>query len=270
MSVPIRAVRGREFQLLTEAHRARQTGKSRAAIRLYKRILIENPNNFEVALRCAPMLAMAGEGFEAWQLYRRVAREYAREKLYSECLSVYREACRFVPHEFDAWRLCAELQLKMNHPDGAYETLIDGRMHFGRPHSVSQAIALLVRARTIEPWDDALLLDLAELYVRNDQPEIARELLTTLACRVQGARLRKVRFMQWRLSYSLRDLWLFLRSLFSGRSDRRSDDETRAALSQLEPVEGPIEMELALDTPAHPDGAGYDDDEPIQLRSVIR
>ena len=74
-------------------------------MRLYKRILIENPQNLEVALRVAPMLALAGESFEAWQLYRRVAREYARDKQFQECLAVYREACRFVPHEFEAWRL---------------------------------------------------------------------------------------------------------------------------------------------------------------------
>lgn len=249
MSVPIRAVRGREFQLLTEAHRARNGGKSRAAIRLYKRILIENPHNFEVALRCAPMLALAGESFEAWQLYRRVAREYAREKLYTECLSVYREACRFVPYEFDAWRLCAELQLKMNHPDGAYETLIDGRMHFGGPNTRAEAIALLSRARTIEPWDDDLLLDLADLYARNDQPDMASELLTTLACRVHGPRLRSVRFMQWKLSFSVRDFLLWARSFFSRAPDE--PEETMTTVPHLEQIET------------------FDEEEPIQLRQIV-
>ena len=108
MSVPIRAVHGREYQLLTAAHRARKHGREREAIRLYKRILIEYPRNLAVALRVAPMLALAGEEFEAWQLYRRAAHEYARKRQYNECLSIYREACRFVPHEFEAWRLCAE------------------------------------------------------------------------------------------------------------------------------------------------------------------
>ena len=215
MSVPLRPVRGREFQLLTEAHRARNHGRNRAAIRLYKRILIENPQNLDVALRVAPMLAMAGEGFEAWQLYRRAALEYAREKQFTECLGVYREACRFVPYEFDAWRLCAELQLKMNRPEGAFETLIDGRMHFDAPNTRAQAIALLSRARTIEPWDDTLLLDLAQLYASTDQNDTALELLGTLACRVNGRALREVRFLQWRITLSFGYLWLWTRSLFS-------------------------------------------------------
>jgi tetratricopeptide (TPR) repeat protein len=212
LATPLRAVRAREYQLLTEAHRIRSRGRERAAIRLYRRILIENPSNLEVALRVAPMLAYAGEAFEAWQLYRRVALEYLREKKFGEALTVYREACRYVPSEFEAWRLCAELQLKMNRNDGAFETLIDGRMHFGGPHTRAQAIALLTRAREIEPWDDSLLLDLATLYAANDQPDLALELLSTLSCRVSGRPLRRVRALQLRLTRSPRYAFLWLKT----------------------------------------------------------
>ena len=217
VATPLRPVRSREYQLLTDAHRARTRGKARAAIRLYRRLLVENPANLEVALRVAPMLACAGEPFEAWQLYRRVAMDYARARQYSECLAVYREACRFVPGEFEAWRLCAELQLKMKKPEGAFETLIEGRMHFGGPNQRGQAIALLTRAREIEPWDDDLLIDLAALYAASDQPELALELLATLALRVQGPMLRRVRALQLRLTGSPRFAWLWLRSF--GRSE---------------------------------------------------
>ncbi|HEB90848.1 MAG TPA: tetratricopeptide repeat protein [Deltaproteobacteria bacterium] len=238
MASSLRAVRDREYQLLTEAHRARNKGHDRIAIRLYRRILVENPQNLEVALRVAPMLAWAGEGFEAWQLYRRVALEHARAKRYTECLAVYRDACRFVPHEFEAWRLCAELQIKMNRPDGAFETLVDGRMNFGSPHSRAQAIALLTRAREIEPWDDHLLLDLAGLYAENDQADLALELLSTLACRVSGSLLRRVRLLQLRLTLSPRYLFLWIRTF---RRDG-SDDRIRPLIDRIhEPAHADIE-----------------------------
>jgi thioredoxin-like negative regulator of GroEL len=163
------------------------------------------------------MLALAGEPFEAWQLYRRAAMEYARARQHTECLAVYREACRFVPGEFEAWRLSAELQLKMKRPEGAFETLIEGRMNFGGAHQRGQAIALLTRAREIEPWDDDLLIDLAALYAASDQSELALELLTTLALRVGGSMLRRVRALQLRLTGSSRYAWLWLRSF--GRSE---------------------------------------------------
>lgn len=248
MASPLHAVRSREHQLLTEAHRARNKGRVRAAIRLYRRILVENPRNLEVALRVAPMLACAGESFEAWQLYRRAALEYARARKYTECLAVYREACRFVPFEFEAWRLCAELQLKMKRPDNAFETLVDGRTHFKGPRSRAQAIALLTRAREIEPWDDFLLLDLAELYAANDQTDLALELLSTLSCRVSGRELRRVRRLQFRLTLSPRFLYLWLRS-FGGRGGvpstlplsepgRAGTEGTEAARLQALPTSG--------------------------------
>lgn len=246
MATPLRAVHGREYQLLTEAHRARNKGRERAAIHLYRRILIENPRNLEVALRVAPMLACAGESFEAWQLYRRVALEYVRAKKFTECLSVYRDACRFLPYEFEAWRLCAELQLKMKRPDGAFETLVDGRMNFGTPRSRAQAIALLTRAREIEPWDDHLLLDLATLYTANDQADLALELLSTLSCRVHGAMLRRVRLLQLRLTLSFRFFYLWLRAI--GESEKTSADffdEPRPPMTQDAPPLRQVESKSA-------------------------
>jgi len=209
--------RGRNRVLLDEAHRARNRGRERRAIGLYKRILLEDPHNADVALRVAPMLARRGEGFEAWQIYRAVAREFARARQYHECLTVYREACRFVPWEFEAWRLCAELQLKMGRDEAAFQTLIDGRNHFRDLHTRAQAIALLCRARAIEPWEPHLVLDLARLYTRSEQSDSALELLACLAQRVQGPLLRRVRALQWRITLAPRFAWLWLRAF--GESD---------------------------------------------------
>lgn len=249
MATALRPVRGREYQLLTEAHRARKRGRGRAALRLYKRILIESPRNLEVALRVAPLLAWSGNGFEAWQLYRRVARELARRGQLPECLAVYREACRFVPHEFEAWRLCAELQIKLNRSEGAFETLIEGRTHFDTPQTRGQAIALLSRAREIEPWDDPLLIDLARLYADDDQPEMALELLSILACRVGGRMLRRVRALQLRITLSPRYIGLWLRAFGRDGSSlaaagpspprpvplhaRRAEEQTRPVLREV-------------------------------------
>ena len=119
------------------------------------------------------MLAHRGEAFQAWQLYRRAAQHFARAKQWAECLAVYREACRFVPYEFEAWRLCSELQLRLGQEDAALRTLLDGRTRFGDSRTRAQAIALLSRARAIEPWDPDLVLDLARLYAQTDQADVA-------------------------------------------------------------------------------------------------
>lgn len=199
-------------ELLSEAHRARNRGRERRAVGLYRRALLEDPNDPAVALRLAPLLARRGEGFEAWQLYRRAARELASRQRWEECLTVYHEACRFVPYEFEAWRLCGELLLELRREDAAFELLLDARTHFRGPSGRAQAIALLSRARSIEPWDAHVVLDLARLYARQDLPDVALELLACLALRVRGPELRRVRALQWRLTLAFRFAWLWLRS----------------------------------------------------------
>jgi len=207
---------GRSDERLAEAHRARNRGRDRRAIALYRRVLVEDPHNTDVALRVAPMLARRGQSFEAWRIYRAAARDFARDKRWTECLNAYREACRAVPWEFEAWRLCAELQIKMGREDAALETLVDGRNQFRDPSTRAQAIALLTRARAIEPWDPDVALDLANLYARTDQIETALELLSCLALRVRGPRLRRVRALQWRITLAPRFAWLWLRAASEG------------------------------------------------------
>lgn len=227
--------RDREHQMWNDANRARNQGRHREAIRLYRTILVENPNHREAALRLAPMLAVDGEFFESWQLYRRVALEHARDKQYFECLAVYREACRYVPGEFEAWRLCADLLVKLKRHDEAFEALLDGRTHFTHSRHRAQAIALLTRAREIEPWDGFVLLDLARLYAAQGQGELALELLANLAPRVEGRDLRKVRWLQLQLTLSARHLFLWLKAFFVAQE--REEEEEPATLSLIDPID---------------------------------
>ena len=229
-------------QLLSEAHRARNRGQDRRAISLYKRVLREEPRNIEIALRAAPLLARRGEAFEAWMLFRTAARNLARAKRYEECLSVYIEACRYVPHEFDAWRLRAELELKLGREEAAFETLLDGRTQFRDVRTRAQAIALLTRARNLEPWDAEVVLDLARLYARTDQSEAALELLASLAGRVTNPSLeRRLRSLQLRITLSPQYAWLWLRTaLTSGEPDRSTSPEStrEREADPVAPLEG--------------------------------
>ena len=205
-------------QLIANAHRARNRGRDRQAIALYRRILIEEPKNAEVALRAAPLLAYHGESFEAWQLFRNALTELLRGHRIEAGLGAVREACRCVPHEYEAWRCRAHIERKLGREEAAYQTLLEGRQHFRTPETRAQAIALLTRARAIEPWDPDVCIDLARLYMRTDQVDAALELLAAIVERVEGKELHRVRALQWRMTLSFRHGWLWLRALFSAQS----------------------------------------------------
>jgi len=72
-----------------------------------------------------------------------------------------------------------------------------------------------------------------------DQVEVALELLASLAERVRGPELRKLRALQWRISLSFRDGWLWLRALLTTqrtRPERRASDDGPKAVSYAAPL----------------------------------
>ena len=209
-------------QLLADATRARNAGNERRAIALYRRVLLEDPHNAEVALRAAPLLARRGERFEAWQLYRMASQELMRRREREECLDALREACRWVPEEFEAWRLRSELELKLGREDRAYETLLEGRQRFRTPQVRAQAIALLTRARLIETDDPDVILDLARLYSRSGQTEAAMELLETLEPGGSHRAARRKAARQFRITLAPRYAWGWFKTFFMRSKPRKN------------------------------------------------
>ncbi len=234
MQARIEAMRNDRKRLLAEANRELQEGDERAAIALYRRVLLEEPRNVAVALRAAPLLARTGGHFDAWQLFRMASQELMRARRREECLAALKEACRCVPYEFDAWRLRSELELKLGREDAAFETLLEGRRAFRSQHNRAQAIALLERARAIEPWDLEMGLDLARLYARTDQPHAALELLDLLSLRAEAKNLRRVAALRFRITLRARDAWAWVTSLWARPSETLPSEDLE--LERLHPI----------------------------------
>ena len=240
-------------QLLAEANRARHRRQDRRAITLYRRVLLEDPRHVEAALRAAPLLAAQGEVFEAWQLYRMAAIELHRARRVDACLAALRDACRCVSHEYDAWRLRAELEQKLGRDEDAYDTLLEGAQRFDRPHTAMQAIALLLRARAIEPRDPEVALDLARLYVRTGMIESALTLLAALAPCVQGRVLRRVRGLQWRITLSFYHAWRWFAALWQELRGER--DPAADVIAENAPASARVARREAVSEPYLPFGS---------------
>jgi tetratricopeptide (TPR) repeat protein len=222
--------------VLAQAHRLTTNRDERRAISLYRRLLMEDPGDVQVALRLAPLLAQRGEEFEAWRLFGEAGRRLLRARRNEQALAVFREACRYLPHQFDAWRIRAEIELKLGWEETALETLLDGRQRFRPAHCRAQAIALLCMARSVEPWEPSILLDLARLYTQNDQVEEAFELLVALSIRTHGSMKRRVRGAQLRITYSPRHLGLWVKALWD---EAMGSDERYEAHARYVTVEDP-------------------------------
>jgi thioredoxin-like negative regulator of GroEL len=207
--------------LVAQAQRARRAGRRRRAIALYQRGLALEPDDIEVALALAPLLAWEGRHFEAWSLFRQAGKALLRGGRLEWCLAVFKDATRCLPFEFEAWRICAELEQKLRRPEDARETLLEGRQHFRSPALRGQAVALLKLARSLDPWHPDIVIDLAQLTAQNEQEEDALDLLRHLALRCSARDIRRVRAAQLRMTWSVRFAVLWWNALWHELRDTR-------------------------------------------------
>jgi tetratricopeptide (TPR) repeat protein len=191
--------------------------RRRKAIRLYRRVLVVEPGNADVHAKVAPLLARKGQTYDAWTSYRRAGRTFIREGLVERALANYREAARMLPRQVEPWLVTADLERKSGRERDAIRTLLEGRCRMRGRKLRPQAIYLLRRVREVDAWNLEAVLDLAALLARTDQGEEAELLLDDLASRCTGRDLRRVRGVQWRMTPTLRNTWLWLRAAFGAR-----------------------------------------------------
>ena len=201
------------LRVMEEAERARSRKKRRKAIALYRWVLAVEPNNAELHAKLAPLLAETGQNFDAWRSYRVTASAALRERRDDKALAIYRDAANHLPHETQAWQRLAHLLAKQGDTEEAIGVLIEGSRQFRTHFLRSEAAHLLRRARSFDPWNFDVVLELAKHLGHSDQREEARLLLKGLTQRTGGHQLRRVRAAQLRLDKSPAAAWRWLRSI---------------------------------------------------------
>jgi tetratricopeptide (TPR) repeat protein len=174
--------------------------------------LAVEPHDVELLSRMAPLLAKTGQGFDAWQYFRRAAKARLKTQQAGEALSLYQEATRCLPRQAEAWQAVAQLELRRERRKRARDALLTGRRHFRSRRRRPEAIYLLRAAREIEPWDHDTVLDLAGLLAGTGQACEGQWLLDQLAERSSGKALRRIRGLQWRIEPSLRHTWHWMKA----------------------------------------------------------
>jgi tetratricopeptide (TPR) repeat protein len=208
----IRDPRYDRSRLLEEAARAAAGRRVGRAIALYRWVLAVEPQNADVHLKLAPLLARRGDRFDAWQSFQSAARAFLRHGQPDRALAIYRQAVAALPREVQAWHAVARLQHRAGRSREAVETLLEGSSRLRRRRLRPRAIHLLRLAREIEPWHIDSVCELARLLARSEQREEARVLLRGLARHCGGERLRRVRSAQLRIDPTLAHLWFWLRA----------------------------------------------------------
>lgn len=202
-------------RILQEAKRARVAKRSRKAIELYRWLLAAEPANAEIHAELAPLLARAGQSYDAWTSFRRAARALMQDNQMDRALALYREAAATLPRNLEVWLAIAKLERGRGRHAESRAALLEGRRHLRRRSLRPQAIYLLRQLRALDPADVPASLDLAKMLASARQGHEARIILRDLAGRSHGRDLRRVRGAQWRLDPTVGHTFLWLRAALS-------------------------------------------------------
>ena len=207
-------------RILRAATQARNRRRIKKAIRLYRQVLMMEPDNAELHHKLAPLLARRGEDLDAWHSYQIVAAACRRAKNQEKAIAVYRLAAEKLSHHIELWQEMADTHCERGRNAEAVAALLEGAKHFRSGNDRARAIHLLRRARGIDPWTFEAVLMLSQLLTKTDQGDEASMLLQGLALRAAGRNLRRVRRTQFANAPSLASAWRWLSA--PRKSDRTS------------------------------------------------
>ena len=197
---------------LAAADRAVAKGRARRATALYGKILAVDPADHVTHAKMAPLLVKRRKHSEAWASFVAAGEGYLRDDRFDKALAIYVQAARYLPRQPEAWETIARLHCELGRPADGVQALLDGCRHFRGRKRRREAIRLLRRVRDIEPWHFEATFTLVRLLTRTGEKAEAEQLLNSLAVRMHGWKLRRVRGALFKMAPSAGAAWGWLRA----------------------------------------------------------
>jgi tetratricopeptide (TPR) repeat protein len=202
-------------QILDEAEWARSRGRTRRAVKGYRKLLRMDPKDAAIHAKIAPLLAKRHELADAQRSFDYAARDLMARGFLDRALGLYSEAVRWIPRDVAMWETIADLHERRNRRADAVNALAAGAARFDRRRDRPLAIRLLRRSLALDPGNVEVTLALAGQLRQAGERAEAKALLEDLIPRVSGPALREVRAALVRTSPTPGAIWRWLRALIS-------------------------------------------------------
>ncbi|MEM6793302.1 MAG: tetratricopeptide repeat protein, partial [Acidobacteriota bacterium] len=139
-------------------------GKLEAAIKEYRKVLRENPNDTNTLNRVGDLYARLEKYDEAVKLFTQIAEKYTRDGFFLKAIAIYKKIIKLDPTALAVYERLAELyhrQGLLNEARSQYQVLAD---YYQKHENATSAITIYQRMSEIEPDNPSHHLKLAELY----------------------------------------------------------------------------------------------------------
>lgn len=148
-------------------------GKIESAIKEYRKLLAENPNDISTLNRVGDLYARINRNSEAIDLFTQIAEQYAEDGFFVKAIAIYKKIIKIDPTLLEVYEQLADLyhrQGLVNEARTQYQVLADYYLKHDR---TGQAISIYRRMAQLEPDDPSNQVKLAELYQQEGRTEDA-------------------------------------------------------------------------------------------------
>jgi pilus assembly protein FimV len=160
-------------QVVQTAEKYVQRGKIEPAIREYKKLLEENPNDINTLNRVGDLYARIQRIDEAIDFFTQIAEQYSGEGFFVKAIAIYKKIIKLDPTRIDVYESLAELyhrQGLVNEARTQYQVLAD---YYLKHENATSAIAIYQKTADLEPDNPSHRVKLAELYQQQKLTEKA-------------------------------------------------------------------------------------------------
>jgi tetratricopeptide (TPR) repeat protein len=174
-------------QVVQTAEKFVSRGKIEAAIREYRKVLAENPNDANTLNRVGDLYARIQRIDDAVDLFNQIAAQYTKEGFFVKAIAIYKKIIKLNPTHLEVYERLAELYHKqglVNEARTQYQVLADYYLKHENPTS---AIAMYQKMAEVEPENPTYHVKLAELYHQQRLTEKALAEYRTIAELMLGA-----------------------------------------------------------------------------------
>jgi tetratricopeptide (TPR) repeat protein len=151
-------------QIIRNAEKYVSRGKLEAAIKEYRKVLAENPNDANTLNRVGDLYARIEKFGEAVKLFSQIAEQYTRDGFFVKAIAIYKKIIKLEPSTLTVYERLAELyhrQGLLNEARTQYQVLAD---YYTKHDNAASAITIYQKMSQMEPENPTFHLRLAELY----------------------------------------------------------------------------------------------------------
>ncbi|HVT57782.1 MAG TPA: hypothetical protein VHR45_05240 [Thermoanaerobaculia bacterium] len=151
-------------QVVQTAEKYVSRGKIEPAIREYRKLLEENPNDINTLNRVGDLYARIQRIDEAVDFFNQIAEQYSSEGFFVKAIAIYKKIIKLDPTRLDVYESLAELYHRQGLVTEArtqYQVLAD---YYQKHDNSTSTIAIYQKMAELEPNNPSYHVKLAELY----------------------------------------------------------------------------------------------------------